>query len=97
MTFIFIYRSHEAYLQTSIFNMKHACFHRSNSAMNMLGKNKSFDLNGINKQMHTLKMSFDKDRKRLCIKNKQNFTYGQALWSTLVMFCCRRNVASNSN
>ena len=42
--------------------------------MNMLGKNRGFDLNVIGKQVDTQGMSFDKIRKWMYVKNKQNRT-----------------------
>ena len=41
------------------FYIRNACFHRKNSTMNMLGKNRGFDLNVISKQVDTQRMSFD--------------------------------------
>ena len=40
--------------------------------MNMLGKNRGFDLNVISKYVNTQRMSFDKIRKWLYVKNEQN-------------------------
>ena len=47
------------FLNHHIFYIINACFHRKNSAMNMLGKNRRFDLNVISKQVDTLKISPD--------------------------------------
>ena len=43
----------------SIFYITNACFLRRNRPMNMLGKNKRFDLNVISKQVNAQRMSFD--------------------------------------
>ena len=43
----------------AVFDIRNAYFHRRNSAMNMLGKNRGFDLNVISKQVDTQKMSLD--------------------------------------
>ena len=40
--------------------------------MNMLGKNRSFDLNVISKQVEAQRMSFYYIRKCLYVKNEQN-------------------------
>ena len=40
--------------------------------MNMLGKNRGFDLNVISKQVDAQRMSFDLIRKWLYVKNEQN-------------------------
>ena len=56
----------------SIFDIRNAYFHRRNSAMNMLGKNRGFDLNAISKQVDTQRMSFDFTRKWFYVKNEQN-------------------------
>ena len=40
--------------------------------MNMLGKNRGFDLNVISKQVDTQRMPFDSIRKWLYVENKQN-------------------------
>ena len=42
-----------------IFDIRNACFHRRNSDMNLLGKNRGLDLNVISKQVDTQRMSFD--------------------------------------
>ena len=41
------------YFQSSIFYIRNACFHGSNSAMNMLVKNRGYDLDVISKQLDT--------------------------------------------
>ena len=40
--------------------------------MNMLGKDRGFDMNVISKQVDTQKMTFDQIRKWLYVNNKQN-------------------------
>ena len=40
-------------------SVRNAYFHRRNSAMNMLWKNRGFDLNVISKQMDTQRMSLN--------------------------------------
>ena len=63
--------------------------------MNMLGKNKGFDLNVISKQVDTQVMSLDLIRKWLYVKNGQNRSYERALRNTIMKFFCRRNAVIN--
>ena len=42
-----------------IFDIRNACFRRRNNAMNMLGKNRGFDLNAISKQVDSKRMLFN--------------------------------------
>ena len=42
-----------------IFFIRNACFHRRNRAVNMLGKNRGFDLNVIRQQVDAQRMTFD--------------------------------------
>ena len=42
-----------------IFYIRNPCFHGRNSAMNILGKNRGYDLSVIRKQVDTHRMSFD--------------------------------------
>ena len=60
--------------------------------MNMLGKNRDFDLIVISKQVDTQRMSFDLIRKWLYIKKK---ALRQALRNTIMKFFCRQNAFSN--